>query len=270
LTPADVLRLVEAIVCVGVTIASIEMFFVRDILRDDGFLSWRVNRLARPQLTRTLGLIGLDAVFEYPNVLSVVALRAAAGAAVVGAVALHFDTRAPLALVVATTLLLTLRGPQGNDGSDQMASILLVATFLGELVGTDFSRAAAVIFIAVESAFAYATAGFLKVPMKGWRDGSYVLDVLRTGSFGNPWILRTFEIHRPLAVLFGVGVAFGDSAIAFAAVLPPPVSAGLLAFGLVLHVGIAAVLGLNTFVWSFVATYPAVLYVSAHLYGHHP
>jgi hypothetical protein len=270
MTPADILRLVEAIVCVGVAIASMEMFFVRDILKDDGFLSWRVNRLTRPRLTRTLGLFGLDAAFDYPNVLVLIALRTAAAAAVVGAVALHLDTRAPLAVAVVCTLLLTLRGPQGNDGSDQMASILLIATLLGELVGTGFSRAAAVLFIAVESAFAYATAGFLKVPMKGWRDGSYVLDVLRTGSFGHPWILRTFEAHRPLAVVFGLGVAFGDSAIAFAAVLPPSVAAGLLAFGVILHLGIAAVLGLNTFVWSFVATYPAVLYVSHQLYGGHP
>jgi hypothetical protein len=38
-------------------------------------------------------------------------------------------------------------------------------------------------------------------------------------------------------------------------------------FGVFLHIGIAAVLGLNTFLWSFVGTYPAVLWVSASIYS---
>jgi hypothetical protein len=163
-------------------------------------------------------------------------------------------------------LALTLRSPQGNDGSDQMGALVLVASTLGELVGTDFAKSATLMFIAAESALAYATAGLLKVPMPGWRDGSYVLDILRTSSFGNRMILRSFERVPLFAVFFGAAVAFGDTAIAFASLLPPPVCASLLAFGIALHFGIGLVLGLNTFLWSFVSTYPAVFWLSTSLY----
>jgi hypothetical protein len=267
MTAAAALHAVEAIVCFGVFIASTEVLFVRDILQEDGFLSWRVNRLARPGVTRVLRLAGLDRAFDYPGVLGLIAGRALAALAVVLTAAAGLDTRIPLLLTALLTALVTLRGPQGNDGSDQMASILVFAALIGEAAHSSFATAATLIFIAVEAAFAYATAGFLKAPLKGWRDGSFVLDVLRTGSFGNAWILKTFETWRLLPVLFGLGVAFGDSAIAFAALTPPMACLALLAFGLALHAGIAIVLGLNTFVWSFAATYPAILWVSLQIYG---
>jgi hypothetical protein len=147
-----------------------------------------------------------------------------------------------------------------------MGALVLTACALGELVGTDFAKSATLLFIAAESALAYATAGFLKVPMSGWRDGSYVLDILKTSSFGNRLVLKYFERWAVFAVFFGTAVAFGDSAIAFASLLPPPVCLLLLAFGVALHFGIGLILGLNNFLWSFASTYPAVFWLSSSLY----
>jgi hypothetical protein len=44
---------------------------------------------------------------------------------------------------------------------------------------------AGLVFIAAQAALAYGTSGFLKVPEKGWRNGAFVVDVLKTSSFGN-------------------------------------------------------------------------------------
>ena len=43
---------------------------------------------------------------------------------------------------------------------------------------------------------------------------------------------------------------------------PPAVLMVFLAAGLVFHVGIAAAMGLGSFLFAFVATYPALIYVS--------
>jgi hypothetical protein len=267
MTTGKALHLVELIVAIGTVIASLEMLVVHRIFQDEGLLSWRLHRLT---LTNTALLIrrsGLEHVFKYPQVLALVGLRAAVGMSVVLSVFTKSSTTVPITLLSVLTLLLTLRSPAGNDGSDQMASVVLASSALGELVGTDFAKSATLLFIAAESALAYATAGFLKVPLGGWRDGTFVLDVLRTASFGNKRVLKLFEDLPLLAVVFGLGVVLGDSAIAFASVLPPYLSAILLVYGVALHIGIALILGLNNFVWSFVAAYPAILWVSTCLYG---
>jgi hypothetical protein len=48
-------------------------------------------------------------------------------------------------------------------------------------------------------------------------------------------------------------------------VVPPPLVVVPLALGVMFHAGIAAVMGLNNFVWAFTSTYPAVLFVSLEI-----
>ena len=45
------------------------------------------------------------------------------------------------------------------------------------------------------------------------------------------------------------------------------VLAAWLALGIIFHAGVAVTMGLHMFIWSFCATYPAILYVSWHLLG---
>jgi hypothetical protein len=263
-----VLHLVEFLVAVGALISSTELLFIREIFRDENLLSWRVQRLTHTQVASVIVQLHVDWLFKYPGVLFIITFRAITALALAAAAATGCDTLIPIICTSLVTLLLTLRGSQGNDGSDQMGSIVLAACALGELVGTETAKEITLLFIAIESAFAYATAGFLKIPMPGWLDGSYVLDILRTGSFGNKSLLSYFSKWPLCATFFGCAVAFGDSAIAFAAVVPPPACILVLAFGVALHFGIGIVLGLNTFLWSFTSTYPAILWVSFALYAH--
>jgi len=64
------------------------------------------------------------------------------------------------------------------------------------------------------------------------------------------WTTSIFEVLFPAAVLAG-GV----------------VLAAWLALGIIFHAGVAVTMGLHMFIWSFCATYPAILYVSWHLLG---
>ena len=45
--------------------------------------------------------------------------------------------------------------------------------------------------------------------------------------------------------------------------MPRPLALAVLAAALVFHAGNAAIMGLNTFVWAFAATYPAILWLHA-------
>jgi hypothetical protein len=86
-------------------------------------------------------------------------------------------------------------------------------------------------------------------------------------SFGNRRLLAIVPPRPFLVCILGCGVAFGGSCLAFSPILPPAIAQVLLDFGLILHLTIAGVLGLNTFFWSFTATFPAILWTSMWLYN---
>jgi hypothetical protein len=71
---------------------------------------------------------------------------------------------------------------------------------------------------------------------------------------------------RLCAVLARGAVAF-ECLFPLALVLPLPMRLGLLAAGLLFHLLNGLFMGLNTFFWSFTATYPAILYCAASLEG---
>jgi hypothetical protein len=264
--PALMLRATEVVVAVGALVMAAELLATRAELHDDGLLSWRLQRLNHPRLARLLGILRVDRLFRYPAVLVLLGIRLVAAPVLITAICLHWPVFPALFALTSTTLLFNLRSPGGNDGSDQMSLIVLVVSTLGEAVGTQAAYSAALVFVAAQSALAYGTSGFLKALENGWRNGDFVKEILATSSFGNRALLRLFTSHAILGRCCGCAVAFGDCFLGIAALLPPVACAWALGFGLILHVGIARILGLNTFLWAFGATYPAILFVSSWIY----
>jgi hypothetical protein len=261
------LRTVELLLAIGAAVSSLEELHIRDALRDHGLLSWRVHRLSRPSVARLVDRLGIETLFGYPGILALIILRFVSSLALILCAAFGRSTTALLLILTVTTLAFTLRSPEGNDGSDQMSSIALVALALTKVAHTNFGRSAALAFIAAQASLAYGTSGFLKITERGWRNGMFVMDILRTSTFGHRGLLQFLEHKRSLATPLGCGIALGDCALSCAVLLPPRECILLLSFGVMFHVGIAMILGLNTFLWSFVATYPAILWSSMSIYG---
>jgi hypothetical protein len=261
------LHVVELIVSTGVVVATLEMIAVREAFRDEGLLSWRLQRLTHRVLWFASERLGIDALLGYPAVLGVLGLRLCAGLAVMGSIAVGASPAAALFLLASSTALVTLRSPQGNDGSDQMAAIVIVAATLSEIVATGIGRAAGLAFIAAEASLAYGISGVLKVGERGWRDGSFVAGILSTSTFGNRRILAIVKAHSTGARALGLCVAFGDCLLAIAPLLPTRACGFLLGYGVLMHLGIAAILGLNGFLWSFAASFPAMLWVSNRIHA---
>lgn len=123
---------------------------------------------------------------------------------------------------------------------------------------------AAVFFVAAQLVLSYLTAGIAKLISPIWRSGQAVGLIMRTKTYGTPWLSRTvkqlhlsgplswatilFEVVGPLSVLAG-----------------PKPTLLFLAAGMLFHISIAIAMGLNTFVWAFTATFPAVYYASQFL-----
>src|SRR5438046_1793089 len=116
-----------AIASVSVTLSSLESLSLWRQYRDDGLFSWSIHKARSPQLLTSLLIQLYDLAFGYPNVLGLHFCRIGLCAAVL----LAHDHRVALALVCAgiglISILLTIRGPDGKNGADQMAKIIFTS-----------------------------------------------------------------------------------------------------------------------------------------------
>ena len=136
-SPVDALTLVLRIASVGVFLVTVETLARRNVLRDDGLMSWVVGGLRQAYLVRKpLGPL-LDFSLRYPNICVLLALRGLLAAVIVlGPTWLATSPwcLCPMALLL---LLFAVRHPYGQDGADQMALII----FVGGAVATRWREA---------------------------------------------------------------------------------------------------------------------------------
>ena len=249
----------------GVLIASAELLTLRAEFADGGLFDWNVLRT----LSRATISIGTD---RSRHLVSHSFFSPALGGRALAALLLIiFSNNSGLStvcvlVVIAVSIALYWRAPIGLDGSDQMSLITFVGVAIYKLFPGDVHIAQASLwFIAIQGCLSYFVAGIAKVFSPVWRSGEAVRRILSTRTYGSSvaanlvsgrhaicvvlsWLLMLFECSFPLAL------AFGKTGFAIFAVL-----------GILFHITNAVIMGLNTFVWAFVATYPAILFCAISL-----
>lgn len=156
-----------------------------------------------------------------------------------------------LALVLALLQAARFRG-NFNGGSDAMTLVVL----LGLAVGRTFSASAGLGYIAAQLVLSYFLAGCWKLRERAWREGSALDRLLALPQY------RSTPLLLPASRWLGYGV------IAFECAFPLSLFGLALPFaalGLTFHAVNARVLGLNRFLWAWLAAYPALFYWSAIL-----
>lgn len=252
------LLLIERIACIGVIVSSIEWWGIAPQLSNKGLFSWDVLKLRRGGIL--LGPLGrlVDKVFEHPVVLFIPTARLLLASWLVLGVQSAVMRAVMIAALSAMTRLLYVRVPLGHDGSDQMASLILLVSAIGRSIPSPQAKSFAVIFIGLQGCVAYAAAGWAKRSAEGWRSGALLQKILTTSTYGAPVIGR--YVGRRAFGLLSKGLLTWQCTFPLVLVLPERLAYLSLACGVVFHVANAALMGLNTFVWSFIATYPAILY----------
>ncbi len=244
----------------GASISTLEWIHGRRQLKDDGLFSWEVigsrsltvgPRLLSTSLYRLLSFrpfVGILILRLFALLLLPFALWFGHGSAVV------------LALVVCSSLAMHLRSPWGMDGSDQMFTQIFGALFLGQLGGSPLSYKASLWYIAGQSCLSYLTAGIAKAESHHWHGTNAVFAVFNTRTYGYEPVAR-FLLHRPdITRILTWGAVIMECSFSLALVAGFPGCLIFLAWGVAFHLMNAVVMGLNSFFWSFVATYPAIIY----------
>jgi hypothetical protein len=227
----------------AVAVAALELLVVRRALSDNGVFAWPILRRDH---TRLAGF-----VFAYRPTVVILALQLAS------AIALPWlDHPAPAWIAFVTSLAISVRFRGSyNGGSDSM---LLVVTLSLAIAHTWPEHARiALAYCAVQLVLSYVLAGIAKLRDPAWRTGRalailvelpqyrvphrLVGFVSRLSRFGS-WAILAFEIAVPLAFMSSLACTI------------------VLAIGAAFHVANAVVFGLDRFLWTWLAAYPALLY----------
>jgi hypothetical protein len=258
---------------VAVTLDSLEVIAERAHLRPSGLFGLPALLTGRPRLLLNGPLAApLRRLFAYPAVLALPLMEiAAAGvlvtAAIVRAPALMVAAGIAAVAIVAARALLHIRNQFGLDGSNHM--ILTASTVIAAvlLLPDPQAQAIALYYLAAQLLLSYAAAGIAKAVSPAWLSGWAVPQIMSTMSFGTPRVGAILRRHWAIGLLLCWSVIAFECAAPLLILAGTPGAVAIIAGGLAFHVSVAAIMGLNTFLWSFASAYPALLYL-AHQVDH--
>lgn len=249
--------------CVALFLTTIEYLTILRQFGDNGIYSWKMIKLnSFPNMVK----LRLGFLFNQPGMLIMLLLRLVCSVALFISPQSYFTVYL-LAIVVSTSLLLAIRNPIGNDGSDQMSVIIGISLFIAFLFHDPEISAISLFFIAAQSILSYVIAGVAKMLSKKWRNGTAIYQIMNTESYGSARI--SLYLHRASPAISSVlawNVMLFEALFFTVVILPYPYFLVFLLWGLIFHFYNAIIMGLNNFFWVFLATYPAVIYANIALH----
>jgi hypothetical protein len=245
-------------------LSGMEWFVSRQLFLASGPYTWDVLRLRPMPIRHRYYPKGVGSV---RLVMFFALLRALAGA-------LLITRPSPLSTIVlnggiiASCFYFNLRTFFGGDGSDQMGLVVTIGSTLiclGLYLGDRTLSLSGVVWICGQATLAYFVAGASKLFSPAWRSGGAVFGVMKTETYGNRWAVKFLETNRLASYLIGWFVILAELAFPLVFVLPLWLSILLLTRFAVFHISNAVFMGLNNFIFPFIATYPAVIWANLAL-----
>jgi hypothetical protein len=165
-------------------------------------------------------------------------------------------------LTVLSGFTLQVRSVYGGDGAQQMNMILGAALLLG--FNPWISPIAGIIcltFVAAQACLSYFASGVAKLISPLWRSGDALPRILSTTAYGSAAAYRLSQRSLSLTRMLCKATVLLEVLFPVLLVLPKELFFAFLVWGIMFHLSIAFLMGLNTFFWSFIATYPAIYFV---------
>jgi hypothetical protein len=243
-------------------LSTAEWFARRRLFDEDGLLSWRVMSLRSdwgvrsPILARACGRRGVTAVL---------AIRFCCA----GALTLPTGNVIRLVLLIAivlTGILLRWRRWLSDDGSDQMGQIVAIGAAvmaLGLVFHDPGFAFAGTLLIAGQLCIAYFVGGVAKLVSPEWRSGRALAGIMGTRSFGHRIAAHVANSSAGFSQVFCVSLIIIETAFPLAILANENFFCATLLIFALFHAATAIFMGLNTYSWAFVATYPSALILNA-------
>lgn len=253
------------IICVsGLIISTLEYVVIARSFGANGVYAWKIVRLRFGAPHGRYLKSAFDKLFNENGVKLLLILRLVSLLLVLAVPTGGASFSCIIALLVLNNLAFNWRRLLGDDGSDQMSSIILITLALCLGMGrSSFTLHLGLWFIALQACLSYSAAGIAKLVSPQWRTGEAIYGIFNTGTYGMKSVALFLEKRKTLCVLLCWSVIIIETLFPLCLVLPEPWNWGFLVWGALFHLQCAVIMGLNSFLWAFVATYPAIIYVAA-------
>lgn len=173
---------------------------------------------------------------------------------------------AALAVTAACCAILAIR-LRASDGADKMGVVATGAAMLvalGLVLGDPWLSFAGLLWGGGQLAIAYCASGLTKLALPVWRSGRAMADSMAAYHFGHRHA-HAVARHRGAALALSWGLMLAETLFPLALLAPPELLLGVLALFALFHLGMAVIMGLNTYIWAFAAAYPAAFALSGVL-----
>jgi hypothetical protein len=269
--PDSVFRASAMLLGVGQVVTTLEYLWIRSEFGDGGVYAWSVLRFARPRRHPTMEKLR-DTLFGRAGMVALLGLRLLLAVTLVLFASVTWLATIAVVALAAVLLAFNVRVPWGMDGADNVfvhVTLGLAAYALARLFD---APSVGLYYIAAYAGLAYVTSGVTKLSDAAWRSGVALGWVVNLQVFGARWAVEFLAPRPRLRQVLSWSVMLGEVSAPLAVLLPAHGIALVLVAGLAFHATMAVCMGLNTFVWAFLATYPAVLLVwtTVHNLAIHP
>lgn len=265
LTATQTLRLTDVFLITYLVIDSLEKLYNFREYRQDGILSWDIlannNYFAsRPAFFKKI----LDLVFPMRVWLAILFLR------LVCALALLIFSYAAVVPPICYCFLFVIGGlinlrqvAYGAETENRFSLIIIGVLLLRSLVPTQTVTLVSLWFIALQVCLSYITAGISKLRDADWRMGNGFRLVI---AYEDVPLKKSFTIffekRKVVATVSNWLVIIFECLFPLILVVPRQLFWCFLIAGIVFHLAIAIWFRLGKFFWIWVATYPALIFIT--------
>ncbi len=157
--------------------------------------------------------------------------------------------------------LVRFDGPY-NGGADKMVLLILTCLCVANLAPPVGELALG--YLGLQLVLSYFVSGWVKLKSGAWRSGEALSDVFAHSAYPVSDSLRGWSERLAVMRLASRGVIVFE--VLFPLTLSHPVALAVgLSMALVFHLANAILFGLNRFVWAWLASYPALIWLQARL-----
>ena len=268
--PGDALALCTRIAAAGLLLITCQWLWNWRLLRAHDLLSWQLLRTRRGFTQKGVVAQVCDALLGFPQYVVVLAISAAAAGFLIVRPTQTGLYPYVLTVIVGTSLLRHLRlFPYGSTGADRMLFLVFGALWILQLAPTaPLAQHGCLWFLALQTTLSYITAGLCKVVSGDWRRGIGLSRVCQNPLFVTQPVALVLRRHPRLMMGLNCVAMLWQLTFPLFFIIGWPWGGVFLLCGILFHLLNAVILGLNTFVFAWLSTYPALVYCSLQLNIH--
>jgi len=175
---------------------------------------------------------------------------------------------APWPLVgLALLSLVTLHRFQGpyNGGSDRMGLLALWCLTLAQCLPMEKGREVVFGYLGAQVVLSYFMAGWVKIVNPDWRNGRALRQVFAFSAYPVSESLRGWAARPRILFVMSWAVMLFEIGFPLTLISRPTLAVGL-AVAAAFHLANACLFGLNRFFWTWLAVYPAIIWLQGRLF----